>query len=88
MNTISPPNWLLYCRPGFERDCAQETQAKLIEAAPDSGFVIVQGKPRLAYAHLPFARQLIRLHSEIKELPERDRLTPLLAALPLSLIHI
>jgi len=85
MNTITPPNWLLYCRPGFERDCAQETQAKLIEATPDSGFVIVQGKPRLAYAHLPFARQLIRLHSEIKELPERDRLTPLLAALPSEL---
>jgi len=75
-------NWLLYCRPGFERDCVQETQAKSIEAAADSGFVVLQGKPRLAYAQLTFTRQLIRLHGEVKPLPERDRLTPLLAALP------
>lgn len=82
MNTTTPPNWLLYCRPGFERDCVQETQAKQIEAAADSGFVVLQGKPRLAYAQLTFARQLIRLHGEVHELPERDRLAPLLAALP------
>ena len=82
MNTTTLSNWLLYCRPGFERDCVQETQAKQIEAVPDSGFVVLQGKPRLAYAQLTFARQLIRLHGEVQELPERDRLTPLLAALP------
>ena len=82
MNSTSLSNWLLYCRPGFERDCVQETQAKQIEAVPDSGFVVLQGKPRLAYAQLTFARQLIRLHGEVRELPERDRLTPLLAALP------
>jgi len=82
MNTTTLSNWLLYCRPGFERDCVQETQAKQIEAAVDSGFVVLQGKPRLAYAQLTFARQLIRLHGEVHELPERDRLTPLLAALP------
>jgi 23S rRNA (cytidine2498-2'-O)-methyltransferase len=74
----------VYCRPGFERDCVQETQAKQIEAAADSGFVVLQGKPRLAYAQLTFARQLIRLHSEVNELPERDRLSPLLAALPVE----
>jgi 23S rRNA (cytidine2498-2'-O)-methyltransferase len=84
MNTKILPNWLLYCRPGFERDCVQETQAKQIEAAPGSGFVVLQGKPRLVYAQLTFARQLIRLHGEIRELPERDRLTPLLAALPVE----
>lgn len=82
MNTSNLSNWLLYCRPGFERDCVQETQAKQIKAVPDSGFVVLQGKPRLAYAQLTFARQLIRLHGEVHELPERDRLTPLLAALP------
>ncbi len=82
MNTTTLSNWLLYCRPGFERDCVQETQAKQIEAVSDSGFVVLQGKPRLAYAQLTFARQLIRLHGEVHELPERDRLTPLLAALP------
>lgn len=82
MNTTTLSNWLLYCRPGFERDCVQETQAKQIEAAADSGYVVLQGKPRLAYAQLTFARQLIRLRGEVRELPERDRLTPLLAALP------
>ena len=82
MQTPIPNNWLLYCRPGFERDCVQETQAKQIEAAAGSGFVVLQGKPRLAYAQLTFARQLIRLHGEVTELPERDRITPLLAALP------
>lgn len=76
------PNWLVYCRPGFERDCVEETQAKPVEAAADSGYVILHGKPRLAYARLAFARQLIALHNEVRDLPERDRLTPLLQALP------
>jgi 23S rRNA (cytidine2498-2'-O)-methyltransferase len=84
MNDKSLPSWLLYCRPGFERDCVQETQAKSIEAVPDSGFVVLQGKPRLEYAQLTFARQLIRLTGQVDELPERDRLTPLLDALPLA----
>lgn len=74
--------WLLYCRPGFERDCVQESQGTPFEAELNSGFVIVKGKPRLSYAQLTFARQLISLHGEVTELPERDRLTPLLAAIP------
>ena len=82
MQNSALTEWLLYCRPGFERDCVQETQAKQIEALPDSGYVVLQGKPRLSYSQLTFARQLISLHGEIRELPERDRLTPLLAALP------
>jgi 23S rRNA (cytidine2498-2'-O)-methyltransferase len=82
MQTSTPPQWLLYCRPGFERDCLQETQASAREAEANSGFIVVQGKPRLHYAQLTFTRQLIRLHGEVNELPERDRLTPLLAAIP------
>ncbi len=78
----APPNWLIYCRPGFERDCVEETRAKPVETNEGSGFVLLQGKPRLAYAQLAFARQLIRLGADIGDLPERDRLTPLLAALP------
>jgi 23S rRNA (cytidine2498-2'-O)-methyltransferase len=81
MNT-APPSWLIYCRPGFERDCVEETRAKPLEAEEGSGFALVQGKAALAYAQLAFARQLIRLHHDITDLPERDRLTPLLAALP------
>ena len=76
--------WLLYCRPGFERDCVQETQGNPIEVNLNSGFTIIQGKPRLYFDKLTFARQLIALHGEIDDLPERDRLTPLLAALPKS----
>lgn len=76
------PTWLVYCRPGFERDCAEETQAKVIEGHEYSGFVVLQGKAGLSYRHLAFARQLLTLHGEVNDLPERDRLTPLLAALP------
>lgn len=82
MQPTSLNSWLLYCRPGFEPDCAQETQAKLVEATASSGFAVVQGKPRLMFSQLVFARQLIRLLGEVNELPERDRITPLLAALP------
>ena len=80
MNT-SLPSWLVYCRPGFERDCVEETQAKPIAAEENSGYLVLQGKPRLAYTQLTFARQLLRLHGEVNDLPERDRLTPLLAAI-------
>ncbi len=80
----APVTWLIYCRPGFERDCVEETQAKPLEADDGSGFVILQGKPRLAYAQLAFARQLIRLQCDLPGLPERDRLTPLVAALPME----
>lgn len=82
MQTTPTQHWLLYCRPGFERDCVEETQAKPVEAVENSGYVVLQGKPRLAYAQLAFARQLLTLHHVVSELPERDRLTPLLNALP------
>jgi len=81
MNTTLP-EWLLYCRPGFERDCAEETRARTLEAAANSGYVVLQGKPRLQFGELVFARQLIRLHAMVDDLPDRDRLTPLLAAIP------
>lgn len=80
--TTKPQEWLLYCRPGFERDCLQETQASARTADANSGFIVIEGKPRLQYAQLTFARQLIMLHKEVNNLPERDRLTPLLAAIP------
>jgi 23S rRNA (cytidine2498-2'-O)-methyltransferase len=83
MQTYSPTaSWLLYCRPGFERDCAQETQAKVLQATENSGYVLLQGAPRLAYAPLTFARQLLQWHGAVNDLPERDRMTPLLAAIP------
>ena len=76
------PAWLIYCRPGFERDCIEETQAKVIEADENSGFLVLQGKAKLAYKQLTFVRQLLTFQSEVTDLPERDRLSPLLAAIP------
>ncbi|MFA5371727.1 MAG: 23S rRNA (cytidine(2498)-2'-O)-methyltransferase RlmM [Sideroxydans sp.] len=76
------PSWLIYCRPGFERDCVEETQAKVVEAEADSGFLVLQGKARLSYKQLAFVRQLLILDGAVNDLPERDRLAPLLAAIP------
>ena len=84
-------HWLLYCRPGFEQDCSQEAQRQARSQRPviaeqpdmltDSGYAVVTlNEQTLHYSELIFARQLIRLHQTINALPERDRLTPILAA--------
>ncbi len=95
-NTVNhkPPqiHWLLYCRPGFEQDCAQETlrqariqrpiQAEQPSIEANSGYVeITINGQSLSYRELIFARQLIHLHQKIVDLPERDRLTPILASI-------
>ncbi|MDO8465135.1 MAG: 23S rRNA (cytidine(2498)-2'-O)-methyltransferase RlmM [Gallionella sp.] len=84
--------WLMYCRPGFEQDCVQEALRQAKQQKPiigieqpaivaDSGYVTVAlNEQQLSYRELIFARQLIRLHHTIEPLPERDRLTPILAA--------
>ena len=82
MQTSPLQQWLIYCRPGFERDCVEETQAKSVNAKENNGYVVLQGKPRLNFKQLTFARQLLNLLAQVDELPERDRLTPLLAAIP------
>ena len=89
---ISHTHWLLYCRPGFENDCAQEALRQARQQRPviadqpaitsDSGYVIVAlNDQTLSYRELIFARQLVRLHHTIATLPERDRLTPILDAI-------
>ncbi|MCR4298033.1 MAG: 23S rRNA (cytidine(2498)-2'-O)-methyltransferase RlmM [Gallionella sp.] len=91
MQTPPPTRWLLYCRAGFEQDCAQEAlrqarqQKPVIAEQPaiiaDSGYVIVAlNGQQLNYRELIFARQLLRLH-HTAILPERDRLTPILSAI-------
>lgn len=48
----------------------------------DSGYVVVAlNDQSLCYRELIFARQLIRLHHNITALPERDRLTTILASI-------
>jgi len=92
MKTKHTSQYLLYCRPGFEADCAQEAQqqaraqrpviAEQEDIQPDCGYVVVTlNEQKLSYRELIFARQLIRLHQTIASLPERDRLTPIIAAL-------
>lgn len=90
-----PPlhHWLLYCRPGFELDCAQEALRQAKQQRPiiateqpaiiaDSGYAVVAlNEQTLNYRELIFTRQLIRLHQTIAALPERDRLTPILSAI-------
>ena len=89
--TQTVTHWLLYCRPGFEQDCAQEAlrqaraQRPVIAEQPaivsDSGYVVIAlNEHALRYSDLIFARQLIRLHQNIPSLPERDRLTPIVSA--------
>ncbi|HXU92127.1 MAG TPA: 23S rRNA (cytidine(2498)-2'-O)-methyltransferase RlmM [Gallionella sp.] len=92
MQEPSITHWLLYCRPGFEQDCAQEAlrqarqQKPVIAEQPpiqaDSGYVVVAlNDQQLSFRELVFARQLIRLQYIIEELPDRDRLTPLVEAI-------
>ena len=85
--------WLLYCRPGFERDCAQDALHQARQQSPvivaqqpptfaNSGYAVVAlNEQTPSYRELIFARQLIRLHQTVNTLPERDRLTPILAAI-------
>ena len=91
MQKLPLTHWLLYCRAGFEQDCAQEAlrqarqQKPVIAEQPailaGSGYAIVAlNEQQPNYRELIFARQLIRLHHTIESLPERDRLTPILAA--------
>ena len=89
MDKYPQTDWLIYCRPGFEQDCAQEarrqarTQKPVIAEQPPiqpcSGYVIVSlNDQSLNYHQLIFARQLVQLLHNIPTLPERDRLTPIL----------
>jgi 23S rRNA (cytidine2498-2'-O)-methyltransferase len=93
MKKTQHTHWLLYCRPGFEQDCAQEALRQAKQQKPiigteqpdivaDSGYVVVAlNEQSLSYRELIFTRQLIRLHHSIPTLPERDRLTPILDAI-------
>ncbi len=93
MSTPVLTHWLLYCRPGFEQDCAQEALRQAKQQRPiigaeqpaiiaDSGYVhLTLNEQTLHYPSLIFTRQLLRLQFIIAELPERDRLTPLLTAI-------
>lgn len=83
---------LVQCRPGFEADAGQELQASSARLAaslrmqPQSGFVFLaldapqphdELRRRLDTSRLVFSRQSFQVLAVVDDLPERDRLTPL-----------
>lgn len=94
---MKPARILLYGRPGFEKEIAQEMTVRaadlgvegFVKARPDSGFAVfhahqdamgVELGEHLDYGRLVFARQLIRAADLLTELPEADRVTPIVQA--------
>ncbi len=92
MNTNVPVTlaWLAYCRPGFERDLAEELMARFhceaSQVIESSGFVIAPGArlktlSETAVASLTFARQLVLTQPTPVTLATNDRVNPILQAL-------
>ncbi|HWH41713.1 MAG TPA: 23S rRNA (cytidine(2498)-2'-O)-methyltransferase RlmM [Usitatibacter sp.] len=94
---MKPPHLLLYCRAGFEKECAQEISAiaaemgveGFVKAKPDSGFAVfhahqdamgVELGAHVDFSRLVFPRQLVRTGELLTDLPENDRVTPIVKA--------
>jgi 23S rRNA (cytidine2498-2'-O)-methyltransferase len=86
---------LLYCRPGFEPECAAEIAEQAGETHPGyarttRGQAFVEWfceDPAAVAAALPwrrliFARQRLAVLADLADLPPTDRLSPILASLP------
>lgn len=87
---------LAYCRPGFEKDlaaemtqiCAKAGLACLEHTQANCGYVLLdidapldEASKELTYQRLVFARQLIWVRQVLADLPDRDRLSPIIAAI-------
>lgn len=91
------PALLLYCRPGFEKECLAEITATAAELGhtgwarleADAGFVRFEcataAELYAALSPLVFAREVIVLVADIESLPARDRIGPIDAALAATL---
>jgi 23S rRNA (cytidine2498-2'-O)-methyltransferase len=93
---VSASRVLLYCRAGFEKECAQEITAAagdmgvegFVKARPESGFALFQAHQEDMGAdlgkHLEFRRLVFARQmirvGELISLPEGDRVTPIVAA--------
>lgn len=93
---MSASRILLYCRAGFEKECAQEVSAAAAEmgvegfvrARPESGFALFQAHQDAMGAELgrelDFRRLIFARQmvrvGELITLPESDRVTPIVAA--------
>jgi 23S rRNA (cytidine2498-2'-O)-methyltransferase len=96
-NLEQPAGTLLYCRPGFERECAQEiTDAAaefgisgFVKARENSGFAVfipyepsaTQLRTELRFDDFVFARQLVHEAVFLEAMPTGDRITPLLTCI-------
>lgn len=91
------PHLLLYCRAGFEKECAQEITATasemgvegFVKAKPESGFAVFHAHQdamgaelgvHADFSRLVFPRQLVRAGELLTDLPEADRVTPIVNA--------
>lgn len=86
---------MLYCRAGFEGECAQEISALAsargvyghVRAQRDSAWVefvaqgVLEAQLDEGLPELIFARQCLALFARLDDLPAADRVTPILAAL-------
>jgi 23S rRNA (cytidine2498-2'-O)-methyltransferase len=73
---------LLYCRPGFEGECAQEIAERTgADAERGDGFVACASGQRVGWRDLIFARQCLPAFARLENLPRGDRLGPIMAAL-------
>jgi 23S rRNA (cytidine2498-2'-O)-methyltransferase len=89
---------VMYCRAGFEKECAAEIIAQSlrlgfaghVRALPATGFVIFTTAQdghasafaeRLKFMDLVFCRQLFAAFDEIVDLPQSDRLPPIISLL-------
>lgn len=94
---MRPPHLLMYCRAGFEKECAQEMTAVaaemgvegFVKAKPDSGYAIFHAHQgamgaelgmHVDFSRLVFPRQLVRTGEMLTDLPEGDRVTPIVSA--------
>ena len=92
---MTPLNgWLLSCRSGFENDCIQQARAQLAEQecyadfSEHPGFVLAETADGVFNIHeLIFVRQLFQTFMKVEDLPENDRVAPLvnaISSLPIS----
>ncbi|WP_127346432.1 23S rRNA (cytidine(2498)-2'-O)-methyltransferase RlmM [Pseudidiomarina mangrovi] len=88
---------LVYCRAGFENDCAAELQDKTAalgvfgycQTTSNSGYVVYRCQPeeadhlgrKLALKELVFARQFIVIIAELADIPATDRVSTIQIAL-------
>lgn len=87
------PSLLLYCRPGFEKECAQEIAHHAaaadvpgyVKSKPDSGWLlyvphedaIARLQQQLRFADFVFPRQLVHRATQAENLPATNRAAPL-----------